>query len=89
MSMPKTSCPVSLERFTKTSKPILAKLGESAITVTPREFSTKSFGYFGNGKVTMMVDGVPVVFQAGITLTAVGSKEAPRREPAAPEVANK
>jgi len=41
-------------------------------------FSTGSFGWYYNGKTTVMVDGKPLSVQVGLNLTVVGSKEAER-----------
>lgn len=46
------------------------------MSAAPREFSTGSLGWFGNGKVTVLVDGQPVVCQVSCNITAVGSKDA-------------
>lgn len=43
-----------------------------------KSFSTGSFGWYLNGKTTLMVDGKAVSVQIGMNLTVVGSKEAPR-----------
>jgi hypothetical protein len=40
-----------------------------------KEFSTRSLGWFGNGKVMVEVDGKQVMCQVGVTLTVIGSKE--------------
>ncbi len=45
---------------------------------TRKAFSTGSFGWYRNGKTTVMVDGKAVSVQIGMNLTIVGSKEAPR-----------
>lgn len=36
-------------------------------------FSSGSYGYFGNGQVTLLIDGVPVKFQTQVQLVMVGS----------------
>ena len=43
-----------------------------------KAFSTGSFGWYLNGKTTVMVDGKAVSVQIGLNLTLVGSKEAAR-----------
>jgi hypothetical protein len=45
-----------------------------------KEFSTGSFGWYLNGKVTLDVGGTPVNVQVGVNLTVVGSKELPKDE---------
>lgn len=61
--------------FMAAAQPFNIKVGETEFSVDPKKFSTGSVGFFANGKVTLMVGGKPVKFQANVTLTAVGSKE--------------
>ncbi len=42
----------------------------------PKGFSTGSFGWYLNGKVTLTIDGKAVPVQIGANFTVVGSKEA-------------
>lgn len=65
-----------------TSSPALpCQIGDKTLlALEPKEFSTGSVGYNANGKVTLIVNGKPVVFQASLNLTAVGSKEFPQGE---------
>ena len=46
-----------------------------------REFSTGSFGWYVNGKASIVVDGKPIQCQVGMNITVVGSKELPRPNP--------
>jgi hypothetical protein len=63
------------ESFRKSARPFVASLGEHGeVTCTPKEFKTGSLGWYGNGKVTIDIDGTPVKVQVGVTLTIVGSK---------------
>jgi len=41
-----------------------------------KEFSTGSFGFYANGKTTVMIDGQPVPLQIGANFTVPYSKEA-------------
>lgn len=75
MSFAKTTCPVSRSTFKSHATPLAVNVGGNHLSAAPKDFSTGSMGYYANGKVTIPIDGVPVVFQCGITLTAVGSKE--------------
>jgi hypothetical protein len=70
--------PLSLTEFMSKAQALPATIGTQSIALDPKQFSTGSFGYGFNGKVTIMVDGKPVTCQLGLNLTVVGSKEAPR-----------
>lgn len=71
------TCPVSRSTFLSKATAIVARVGDLLTdTLTPKEFSTGSFGYHTNGKVVMIIDGKPVKFTANIQLVAIGSKEA-------------
>lgn len=61
----------SRKNFLATAKPLNTTIGTLPMPISPKEFSTGSVGYYGNGK--LVIDGVE--FQVGITLTAIGSKE--------------
>lgn len=74
---PKTECPVTREQFEGAAKPLMIRIGDSAaISVSPKEFSTGSFGWFGNEKAQIEVDGQLVKVQCNMNLIVVGSKEA-------------
>jgi hypothetical protein len=73
----KTTCPISRKDFLSHAKPLTIKIGEVTLTATPREFSTKSLGWYLNGKTSIDVNGVPVAVQIGLNVTVVGSKELP------------
>lgn len=72
------SCPVSREVFRKAAKPLPLTIdGKAGMVLSPKEFSTGSFGWNTNEKYTVMIDGVAVPCQLGINLTIIGSKEQP------------
>lgn len=48
----------------------------SRLLPAPRSFSTGSFGYYTNDKITVMIGGIPTLCQVGLTVTVVNSKEA-------------
>jgi len=75
--MAKTPCPVSREDFHLKAQPLTIELGGVPLVAQPREFSTKSFGWYVNGKATLTVDGKPVPVQVSMNLTVVGSKDVP------------
>jgi hypothetical protein len=72
--MSRTNCPVSRAQFQTTATALDVKVGDQALAALPREFSTGSFGYQGNGKVILMIDGKPALCQVGINVTVIGSK---------------
>jgi hypothetical protein len=77
-AMAKSPCPVSKTEFLEKAEAVKIVIGNSELVADKREFSTGSFGWYHNGKVTITVDGKPLSVQCGINLTVVGSKEAER-----------
>jgi hypothetical protein len=73
----KTICPISRKDFLAHAKPLTVKIGEVPLTAGPREFSTKSLGWYLNGKTNIEVNGIQVAVQIGLNITVVGSKELP------------
>jgi hypothetical protein len=75
-SSKKTVCPLTKEQFLEKGGVLKITLGDGGptIIVEPREFSSGSLGWYGNDKVTIVVDGVPVKVQVGLNLVLVGSK---------------
>jgi hypothetical protein len=76
--MAKSPCPVTKTQFLDKAEPVKLTIGGNEIIADKREFSTGSFGWYYNGKTTIMVDGKAVSVQVGLNLTVVGSKEAER-----------
>jgi len=76
--MAKSACPVSKTQFLEKAEAVKIVIGNSELVADKREFSTGSFGWYYNGKITITVDGKPLSVQCGINLTVVGSKEAER-----------
>jgi hypothetical protein len=82
----KTECPISRRMFHNKGGAVNAELklvgGPSTTVHLPqKDFSSGAFGYFNNEKVTLVINGIPVKFQANIQLVAVGSKDlGPDRE---------
>jgi hypothetical protein len=76
--MAKSPCPVSKTQFLDKAEPVKLTIGTAELIADKREFSTGSFGWYYNGKTTVMVDGKPLSVQVGLNLTVVGSKEAER-----------
>ncbi len=72
----KTTCAMTREDFRAKAAPLAIKIGDQTVTGEVKEFSTGSFGWYSNAKVTLMVDGKPLTAQVGLNLIVVGSKEA-------------
>jgi hypothetical protein len=77
-AMAKSPCPLSKTQFLEKAEAVKLTIGTNELIADKREFSTGSFGWYHNGKTTIMVDGKPLSVQVGINLTVVGSKEAER-----------
>jgi hypothetical protein len=76
--MAKSPCPLSKTQFLEKAEAVKITIGTTEIIADKREFSTGSFGWYHNGKITITVDGKPISVQIGCNLTVVGSKEAER-----------
>lgn len=74
---PKKACPITREQF-KRATPVLAVINGENKALSPREFSTGSFGFHAVEKVTVLIDGVPTPCQGNLMLTVIGSKELPK-----------
>jgi hypothetical protein len=73
----KSKCEITREEFLDAAKAQTLQLGDlgSAVAVV-KEFSTGSFGWNANDKVTVNLGGKAVKVQVGVNLTVVGSKGA-------------
>jgi hypothetical protein len=76
--MAKSPCPVSLSQFQEKAEPLKVVINGQEMLAEVKAFSTGSFGWNINGKMTVTVDGKPLSVQIGMNLTVVGSKEAAR-----------
>ena len=74
----KSPCPISKTQFLEKAEAVKVTINGQEVIADRREFSTGSFGWYHNGKVTITVDGKPMSVQVGLNLTVVGSKEAER-----------
>lgn len=73
----KTKCPISRDRFhSKAPRALSVVIAGQPVAAEIKEFSTGSFGWFTQGKISLEVDGVVVKVQVGLNLIVVGSKEA-------------
>ena len=77
-AMAKSSCPLSQSQFMSKAEPLKIGINGQEMLAEVKAFSTGSFGWYLNGKTTIMVDGKAVSVQIGMNLTIVGSKEAAR-----------
>ncbi len=73
-----TKCTIERDQFRKNAQAVKVEINGTPFQADVKEFSTGSFGWNLNTKVTILVDGVPVNVQVGLNLTVVGSKELPR-----------
>lgn len=69
-------CPISKADFVAKAEPLTVDVNGITMVANIKEFSTGSFGWYLNGKITFQVDGKPVQVQVGANFTVVGSKEA-------------
>lgn len=76
--MAKSTCPVSRTQFVEKAEPLKVVVNDKELTALVKEFSTGSFGWNVNEKMTITVDGKPLAVQIGMNLTVVGSKDAER-----------
>jgi hypothetical protein len=72
----KTKAPfTNVEEFMTKAQAMNIKLGDNASVIAgPKAFSTGSYGFNANGKVTVVIDGKAVTLQCSINLVVVGSK---------------
>ncbi|MGH9363404.1 MAG: hypothetical protein ACRD2T_15960 [Thermoanaerobaculia bacterium] len=70
-----SKCPIDREQFRSGAQPVKVEINGVAYQAQVKEFSTGSFGWNLNTKVTITVGGMPVNVQVGLNLTVVGSKE--------------
>ncbi len=71
-------CPIGRKEFLKSATPLRVEINGTPFQAELKEFSTGSFGWNVNGKMTVDIGGTPVNVQIGMNLTVVGSKEAPK-----------
>ena len=76
--MAKSPCPLSQSQFLAKAEPLKIAINGQEMLAEVKAFSTGSFGWNINGKMTITVDGKPVSVQIGMNMTVVGSKEAAR-----------
>jgi len=77
----KTQCPVSREQFSTHAKPVTVAINNQPLSSSPKQFSTGSMGWFANGKVQVVIDGIPVMCQVSTNITVIGSKDLPNSSP--------
>ena len=76
--MAKSPCPVTRTQFVEKAEPLKVVINDKELTALVKEFSTGSFGWNVNEKMTVVVDGKALSVQVGMNMTVVGSKDAAR-----------
>jgi hypothetical protein len=82
MSANRTVCPISKGQFLASAQPVEVTVNGVPLAAQPKTFSTGSFGYFVNDKLTIRIGDTLVKLQLNITATVIGSKDAPQDAPA-------
>ncbi len=72
----KTVCPLTKKQFADKAQGLKVTINGREFLAPAKQFSTGSFGWYINDKVTVEVDGKAVQVQVGMNLIVVGSKEA-------------
>jgi hypothetical protein len=57
LRMAKSSCPLSQAKFLEKAEPLKVSINGQEMLAEVKSFSTGSFGWYLNGKTTVMVDG--------------------------------
>jgi len=70
------TCVISKSDFFASAKPLEITINGIPMLADVKEFSTGSFGFFINGKVSIKVGEKSVPVQIGANFTVVNSKEA-------------
>jgi hypothetical protein len=73
----KTTCAITRQQYTANAKPVTVAINNQPLSASPKQFSTGSMGWFANGKVSLIVDGIPVQCQVSLNITVIGSKDLP------------
>lgn len=68
-------CAISREDFKKNAKPMALSFDGAQQIAVADDFSTGSFGWKFNEKITIMVNGVALRCQVSCNITVIGSKE--------------
>ena len=78
MSASKTVCPITHSQFLANAKSVEVTINGQPTLAMVKEFSTGSFGWHHGDKLTFKVGDTLVKVQVGLTLTVIGSKDAPK-----------
>jgi hypothetical protein len=68
-------CPVSREQFRARAKPVKVVIDGKEHAAEIKAFSTRSFAWFINGRISVEIDWGCVPFRVGLSLTIITSKE--------------
>jgi hypothetical protein len=74
----KTECPISRQDFVAQAKSVEVVINGVPTLAEVKEFSTGSFGWHHGDKLTIKVGDTLLRVQVGLTLTVIGSKDAPK-----------
>lgn len=72
----KTECGVTRGYFAVKAKSIPVTIAGNVVVAKVKQFSTGSFGFGAQDKITVDVDGTPVKCQVSLNITVIGSKDA-------------
>ena len=72
----KKPAPVSRAQWLEHAPTFNVSLGDQELTVSPKEFKTNSFGSYGQGIITLVVDGVDVPCRVSMNVVVQNSKYA-------------
>lgn len=70
----KKACPLTKEEFMGAAKAVTVVIAGVPMAAGVKAFGTGSYGFYLNGRVTIMIGDTPVEHQVGLNLTAIGSK---------------
>jgi len=68
-------CPITKDDFLQHAESVKVDIAGNPMVAEAKEFRTGSFGWYLTGKVSLVVDGKPLLVQVGANLTVVGSKD--------------
>jgi hypothetical protein len=79
MAFKSTPCPITRQEFLEHAKELPVQLGgvTTEMAAEVKEFSTRSLGWYLNGKTELTVNDKKVKCQIGLNVTIVNSKELP------------
>ena len=79
------TCPLSKSDFLEKAESLVAELDGQPMELTPKDFSTGSFGWNASGRLRVDVGGHPLQVMVSINATVLKSKQAPEKSVSPPE----